>query len=182
MSLLAPRTVEDLLNYRLARLLAATSAPGVRLLEGRFGVTRRQWGLLGLLAQHGPVSPTGLSRLSRLPPSKVSLHIGDFVARGLVRREVLPGDRRRALLVLTQTGRQLFDAAFPALAGLSTAMLGCLSAQEVQALDSLTRKLGDAAERVSAQQPVPEKADRRHGGSRRARGWGGSSDRGDVEA
>lgn len=169
MSLIAPHTVEDLLNYRLARLVAATSAPGVRLLEGRFGITRRQWGLLGLLAQYGPVSPTELSHRSHLPTSKVSLHIADFVARGLVSREVLPGDRRRARLALTDAGRQLFESAFPLLADLSAAMLSQLTPQEVDALDSLMRRLAEVAERVSAQQPVPEKADRRHGGSRRAR-------------
>lgn len=169
MSLLRPRTVEDLLNYRLARLVAATSAPGLRLLEGRYGITRRQWGLLGLLAQHGPVSPTELSQLSHRPTSKVSLHIADFVARGLVRREVPPGDRRRARLVLTDEGRQLFESAFPALVDLSGAMLAALSPEEVQTLDALMHKLGDAAERLSAQQPVAEKADRRRGGTRRAR-------------
>jgi len=170
MSLNAPRTVEDLLNYRLARLMLATSAPGVRLLEGRFGITRRQWGLLGVLAQHGPLSPTELSLHSRLPTSKVSLHIADFVARGLVSREVLPGDRRRARLVLTQAGRQLFESAFPQLAALSVAMLSALSTEEVQTLDSLMRKLGEAAQRFSAQQPVAEKADRRRGGTRRVQG------------
>lgn len=169
MSLEAPQSVEDLLNYRLARLLSATSSPGVRLLEGRFGVTRRQWGLLGLLGDHGPMSPTELATLSHLERSKVSLHVADFVARGLVRRETLRGDRRRAVLELTEQGRRLHQAAFPLLADLSCSMLAALSAQEVAALDSIMRKLADAAERLSSEEPVPEKADRRRGGSRRTR-------------
>lgn len=169
MSLMSPETVEDLLNYRLARLLSATSAPGVRLLEGRFGVTRRQWALLGLLCEHGPMSPSQLSSLSHLGPSKVSLHIAEFVARGLVHRETLLGDRRRAVLELTESGLRLYKTALPLLADLSRGMLDALSAQEVTALDCIMRKLGEAAEQLSSQQPIPEKADRRRGGSRRTR-------------
>ncbi len=167
MSLKSPETVEDLLNYRLARLVSATSAPGVRLLEGRFGVTRRQWALLGLLGEHGPMSPTQLSALSHLEPSKVSLHIAEFVSRGLVHRETLLGDRRRAVLELTDSGWHLYRSAFPLLADLSRAMLDALSPEEVAAFDGILRKLGEAAERLSSQNPIPEKADRRRGGSRR---------------
>lgn len=169
MSLTAPETVEDLLNYRLARLLSATSTPGIRLLEGRFGVTRRQWGLMGLLAAHGPMSPSDLSRLSHLEPSKVSLPITELVSRGLVHRETLVGDRRRAVVRLTESGQHLYRSAFPLLAELSRAMLGALSPDEVNALDCIMRKLGDSAEQWSSQQPVAEKADRRRGGSRRTR-------------
>lgn len=169
MSLIAPKSVEDLLNYRLARLVSATSAPGVRLLEGRFGISRRQWGLLGVLAQHGAMSPTELSRHSHLEPSKVSLHVAQFVARGLVHRETNVGDRRRAQLELTDAGRQLFESAYPLLVDLSRTLLEALSPEEANALDTIMRKLGDAAERLSAQHPIPEKADRRRGGSRLAR-------------
>jgi DNA-binding MarR family transcriptional regulator len=170
MSLTTPSSVEELLNYRLARLVAATSAPGVRLLEGRFGVTRRQWGLLGILAEYGPVSPGDLSRRAHLEPSKVSLHIADLVARDLIYREPIPGDRRRALLKLTEVGRELFESAYPLLADLSRTMLDALTTEEVQALDTIMRKLSDAADHLSAQQPVPERADRRRGGTRRSRG------------
>ena len=169
MSLTTPSSVEELLNYRLARLVAATSAPGVRLLEGRFGVTRRQWGLLGILAEYGPVSPSELSRRAHLEPSKVSLHISDIVARGLIYREPIPGDRRRALLKLTDAGRALFESAYPLLAELSRTMLEALSPEEVQALDTIMGKLSDAADHLSARQPVAEKADRRRGGTRRSR-------------
>lgn len=169
MSLIEPKTVEDLLNYRLARLLSATSAPGVRLLEGRFGITRRQWGLLGVLAQYGPMSPTDLSRHSHLETSKVSLHVAEFVARGLVNRKSVQGDRRRALLELTDSGRALFESAYPLLADLSRAMLQALSPEEASALDTIMRKLADAAGHLSSQEPVREKADRRRGGSRRVR-------------
>jgi DNA-binding MarR family transcriptional regulator len=169
MSLTAPETVEDLLNYRLARLLSATSTPGIRLLEGRFGVTRRQWGLLGLMAAHGAMSPSELSRLSHLEPSKVSLSITELVSRGLVHRETLAGDRRRAVVGLTEAGERLYKTAFPLLADLSRTMLGALSADEVMALDCIMRKLGESAEEWSSRQPVAEKADRRRGGSRRTR-------------
>ena len=66
----------------------------------------------------------------------MTLDLADLVARGLVSREVLPGDRRRARLALTESGRRLFESAFPPLVDLSRAMLSALSPQEVEALDA----------------------------------------------
>ena len=47
-----PQTLDDLLNYRLLRLYAQSGAPVIRLLEGRYGISRREWRLLALLAAH----------------------------------------------------------------------------------------------------------------------------------
>ena len=60
-SLRHPARLDELLNYRLQRLHAASGAPVVRLLEGRFGITRREWRLLGTLADRGPTSPSQLA-------------------------------------------------------------------------------------------------------------------------
>ena len=113
-----PSTVDELLNYRLARLLAATSAPGIRLLEGQYGVRRRAWGLLGLIVAYGPISPSELASRSHHERAKVSLNVTALVADGLLHRDAMPGDRRRALLNLTDKGRALFDEVYPQLAEL----------------------------------------------------------------
>ena len=41
LSLREPRTLDELLNYRLLRLYAASTAPVTRLMEGRWGISRR---------------------------------------------------------------------------------------------------------------------------------------------
>ena len=48
-----PQGLDDLLLYRLYRLLAVASEPVTRLCEGVHGITRREWRLVALLGQHG---------------------------------------------------------------------------------------------------------------------------------
>ncbi|MDB6000134.1 MAG: MarR family transcriptional regulator [Rhizobacter sp.] len=166
MSLDQPLTVEELLNYRLSRLVALTSVPGIRLLEGRFGVSRRAWGLMGLIASHGAMSPSELAARSHLERAKVSLGITELVNRGLLERVVMANDRRRARIDVTPRGRELYEQAFPLLAELSRSMLQDLSREQITALDDIIRTLSAAAERVNASVPVAAKADRRRGRSR----------------
>ena len=45
----APQGLDDLLLYRLSRLLGVAGAPVIRLCEGQFGITRREWRVLALL-------------------------------------------------------------------------------------------------------------------------------------
>lgn len=48
-----PTQLDELLNCRLLRLSAASGTPVLRLLEGRYGIARREWRLLALLAARG---------------------------------------------------------------------------------------------------------------------------------
>ena len=46
-----PRTIDDLFLYRISRLLVTGGAQVIRLCEGTFGITRREWRILALLVQ-----------------------------------------------------------------------------------------------------------------------------------
>ncbi|QJW83235.1 hypothetical protein HK414_00080 [Ramlibacter terrae] len=74
MPLLHPTTVDDLLNYRLSCLLDASGAMVTRLCEGRFGITRREWRLVALLAAHGAMSPSTLAERAHGARSHLSPH------------------------------------------------------------------------------------------------------------
>lgn len=50
-ALRAPRSLDDLLLYRLSRAMRAGSGMATRLVEGGFGITHREWGMIGMLAQ-----------------------------------------------------------------------------------------------------------------------------------
>src|SRR3954447_10745918 len=96
MSLAEPRTVDDLLNYRLSRLLAASGAMVVRLCEGRYGITRREWRVVAVLAEHGPVSPSELADRTHLERGRASALITQLAGKNLLQRTAVPGDARRA--------------------------------------------------------------------------------------
>ncbi|HMW53927.1 MAG TPA: hypothetical protein PKD33_17695, partial [Rhodocyclaceae bacterium] len=57
----APRHVDELFLYRLMRLASSARPLVVRLCEQQFGITRREWSVLGLLAQHEGLSPSALA-------------------------------------------------------------------------------------------------------------------------
>lgn len=169
MSLADPRVVDDFLNYRLSRLFAASGAMVVRLCEGRYGITRREWRLIALLAAHGAMSPSELAERAHLERARTSRHITELTARKLIRRLRVAGDARRAEVELTDKGRRLYDELLPQSVHFHHEVLSVLSPAELEAFDATLAKLTENAERIAATRPVAEKADRRHGGARRVR-------------
>jgi DNA-binding MarR family transcriptional regulator len=172
MSLSDPRCVDDLLNYRLSCLLASSGAMTIRLCEGRYGITRREWRLIALLAAHGAMSPSELATRAHLERARTSRHITELVERGFIRRRPVASDGRRAELELAAPGRKLYDELFPISARFNCQVVSVLSPAELEAFDVALDKLTQSAERIAAAKPVAEKADRRHGGARRVRAAG----------
>lgn len=169
MSLADPRTSGDLLNYRLNRLLAASGAMVVRLCEGRYGITRREWRVIAVLAEQGAMSPSELAERTYWDRGRVSALITQLAGKNLLQREPVPGDARRAQVMLTEGGKSVYDELLPQSAAFHREVLAALSPQELDAFERTLESLTAAAERIAATRPVAEKADRRHGGARKLR-------------
>lgn len=172
MTLSRPRNLDELLNYRLMRLFALSGAPVVRLCEGRYGIARREWRILALLAVHGPLSPSALAESGDLDRARTSRAIGSLVSKKLAKRVPQPGDGRRAVVALSDAGRRLYDELFPQVAEINRQVLSVLDAPLVDALDDALRRLTEHAADVNRTYALDVQADRRHGGSRRR--WEGS--------
>lgn len=160
-----------MLLYRMNRVRAVGGGVVLRLCEGQFGVTRREWVLLALLALlrgGGPVSSSGLAARADLDKSATSKAIVKLVAKQLVRRSPRAGDRRYAELELTAEGHALFDRMMPVMEDINAQLLGSLSAREVSTLDGLLDRLLDAAVELS-DSPTPwPSVDRRRGRARKS--------------
>lgn len=167
-----PRTLDELLNYRLLRLFASGGAPVVRLLEGRYGIARREWRLLALLAAHGAQSPSGLAALAQLDRPRTSRALQVLVAKGLAERHAAAGDARRAQVALTERGLALHAEVFPQVAAINRALVSVLDDAAVGALDAALTALTAQAERQNRELARDVRADRRAGGSRRMRAAG----------
>lgn len=163
-----PRTLDDLLNYRLQRLFAASGAPVIRLLEGRFGITRREWRLLATLASRGPLSPSGLADECHLDRPRASRAIGSLRAKGLVERGVQRGDARGAQVVLTGAGSALYQKIFVEVAGINAQLVECLDEAGLQAFEGALERLTETAIRLNRLLVQDVGADRHAGGARRA--------------
>ena len=170
LSLREPTTLDELLNYRLQRLYAASSAPVTRLMEGRWGITRREWRLIALMADQGVLSPSALAERAHLDRARTSLAIKSLVDKKLVERAPQQGDARRACLALSEKGRSLFDEIFPRVAAINAELMAAIDDVTAQALDRALSQLTAQAVRLNCEVALDVRADRRAGGSRRLLG------------
>ena len=169
MPLADPHTVDERLNYRLSCLLASSGAKVTRLCEGRYGITRREWRLIALLAAHGAMSPSELAGQAHLERGRISRHITELAEKKLIRRVPLAQDRRRAVVDLTEEGRAVYAELFPQSVHFNKEVLAALTPEEMQVFERALDKLTQRADSILAARPVAEKADRRHGGARKLR-------------
>lgn len=100
-----PRSVVDLVNFQLHLIEATNSSMVIRICEGEFGITRREWLFLALLAAHGALAPSQVAMHAGLDRSRTSKGLMSLLAKGLIERAQHPADRRRASVALTGTGR-----------------------------------------------------------------------------
>ncbi|SFW77697.1 MarR family winged helix-turn-helix transcriptional regulator [Amycolatopsis australiensis] len=129
----APPAVTRRLGYllkhaqlRLAELAEPLYAP--------LGITGRQLALLTLFGEGPALSQQdGAARLGVDRTTMVAL-VDELEARGLVRREVAPGDRRKRLVRLTGEGERVREAGEEVTRQAETLLLAPLSAEDAQGL------------------------------------------------
>jgi len=129
----APLAVTQRLGYllkhaqlRLAELAEPLYAP--------LGVTGRQLALLTLFGD-GPArsQQDGAARLGVDRTTMVAL-VDELEAKGLVRREVAPGDRRKRLVLLTPEGERVREAGADLTRQAEALLLEPLSAEDAERL------------------------------------------------
>ncbi|MBE8516496.1 MarR family transcriptional regulator [Amycolatopsis sp. H6(2020)] len=129
----APLAVTQRLGYllkhaqlRLAELAEPLYAP--------LGVTGRQLALLTLFGD-GPArsQQDGAARLGVDRTTMVAL-VDELEAKGLVRREVAPGDRRKRLVLLTPEGERVREAGADLTRQAEGLLLEPLSAEDAERL------------------------------------------------
>ena len=145
----APRHVDELFLYRLMRLASSARPLVVRLCEQQFGITRREWSVLGLLAQHEGLSPSALAERALLDRARASRVIGSLVGKGLILREQARGNRREVRLSLTERGRACHAALLPQVAAINRELLSVLDEAELSAFDAALQRLTVQAQQMA---------------------------------
>jgi DNA-binding MarR family transcriptional regulator len=69
-----------------------------------------RFALLALIGQNAGLTPTALSRVSGRDKSSITPALRDLEMRGLVRRRIVPSDRRSCTLTLTPSGTAMLRA------------------------------------------------------------------------
>jgi DNA-binding MarR family transcriptional regulator len=163
-------SIDDLLLYRLGRLSGTAGAMVVRLCEGGYGITRREWAVVAQLYEHGALPPSALAERMHRDRARTSRALTALVKKQLVLRTVSPGDRRSARVELSPGGRQLYAELMPRIQAINGQILSALQAEEVvQFDDALARMLERAQSLVTELSPNWPRANRRLGPVARSR-------------
>ena len=163
-----PQEHDDLLNYRLKRLLTLGAAPAIRLCEGRYGVARMEWRMVAALQEDGSMSLSALVHRTQIDQARVSRAVDRLAEKGLVRRIRDGADRRRALIELTDDGHRLYRELFPELVAINQRIMSALDESEALALEGYLQRLtARAREILDSGGGVDVRTHRRLGGSRR---------------
>ena len=164
-----PAMLDDLLLYRLSRVLSVAGTMVIRLCEGRFGITRREWRLIASLAGTPGLLSSELAQRAQLDRARTSRAVTSLVGKRLVRRVTGTSDRRQARLALTAAGHALYEQLFPLVCAINEELLRAISPAQVRRLDACLSALQDRADHMVRTVALP-KADRRRGGRLRAAG------------
>ncbi|HEX7865010.1 MAG TPA: MarR family transcriptional regulator [Variovorax sp.] len=165
-ALRAPRSLDDLLLYRLSRAVRAGSGMATRIVEGGFGITHREWGMIGMLAQIGEITSSAFAERLQLDRVRTSRGLRSLSEKKLVERRRDPNDGREVHVRLSTTGRELCEALFPRIAQLNMDLLDGIEAEHLDIFLECLRRLEQRGKELNTLGVVPEKADRRSGGTR----------------
>lgn len=104
-----PDPLADRTGFLLSRAHFSSRDRADELLRP-YGIVVRHFGLMMLLAEHGPSSQQALARRLSVSPAMITQIVDDVETRGLVERRPNPGDRRSYLVTLTPAGKRTLTA------------------------------------------------------------------------
>lgn len=109
------------------------------------GLTVTEFGILEALHHKGPLLLGEIQKKVLVTSGGITYLVDRLVAKGLVRREECPTDRRARFAVLTPAGTRLIARIFPDHAERIHDVVGGLTAREQEEAIALLRRLGVAA-------------------------------------
>lgn len=164
---LEPRPLADMLMYRLYQAWSQSNPVFVRLCEGRFGITRREWRILACAVEGGIMSSAELAAAAKLDLARTSRTLGALCEKGWLRRLPDSADRRVVRIEATAEGLARYQALLPEVSGLNDLLVQDLSHDEVALLRDFLGRIEQRGRRMAEANIVSEKASRREGGTRR---------------
>lgn len=161
-----PRSIFDLLNFRLSELMGISGSLVTRICENEYGITREEWQFVAMLAELDAASPSDLAALTTVDRSQASKTLRGLMVKGLVERQAVAGDGRKARVLLTPTGTALFQQLFPRVVKVHHEVLQDLGSAERQMLAQSLTAMQERALAVAQAHKPRAAVGRRQGGSR----------------
>jgi DNA-binding MarR family transcriptional regulator len=136
----------------LLALLGQDAMRRLRDVHTALDLMPRQFQLLGLLADHGPMAQRELGQAMATDPSILVTLLNPLEADGMVARNRDPADRRRHVVTLTAKGKRKLDRAADAQRQAEDAIFAGLSAEQRDQLRDLLIALRDSGSVAAAEE------------------------------
>jgi DNA-binding MarR family transcriptional regulator len=155
-----PAGIEDMLLRRMNKIVALGGGLVTRLCEGRFGITRKQWTVLAILARQPQLSWAELSRRCEADGAQLSRAVSSLVAKSLASKTQRPN--RRIEVRLTEQGQALYAELYPLARDINLRLLGALDADAIATLERSLVLLQVQAESLAMAQDAHGKPTRKN--------------------
>jgi DNA-binding MarR family transcriptional regulator len=155
-----PGGIQDLLLFRLSKILSIGGSMVTRICEGQFGITRREWAVLALVAQADEMKWSRIVEQSELDGARLSRAVSSLVAKGLALKRQIPS--RGVWVSLTDSGRSVFAELFPVARSVNLRLLEGLDEAGRKQLGMALESIHQRAVALAEGTHLP-KADRRRG-------------------
>lgn len=143
-----PKSVTDLLTYRLLRLSNTLGLYSSRRYRNQFDVTLPEWRVLSIIALLETTSARDISRALATDKAWVGLTVQKLERRGFVRRVSDREDGRRTLVSLTRQGKEVHDAIMANARRRQRRLLGALGERDAETLIASLDRLQAEADRM----------------------------------
>ncbi len=163
LNLTSPQSIDGFLLFRLSRVLAHGGGTIRRLCEGQHGITWREWRIMASLRPGVSMLSSELAEHAQLDRARTSRAISSLVVKGLLDRQIVPSDQRKAIVTLTEKGRDMYESFFPVVTELNQRLLQGLGDDVLKTLDAALTHLQTEAEKLQNETGQP-KANRRRSG------------------
>lgn len=142
---LDPRTLHDMLDYRLYLVYRECGYRLERMLNTEFSINRRRWRLIATVRELEGGTLTEIAERAELDRAQTSRTVGTMVREGFFKRLSNPDNARFAKIVFTDKGRELYDKILARYREENIALVDSLTVEEMHQLDRLLDKLRAAA-------------------------------------
>lgn len=137
----APQLLDEMMDYRLYLVYRDCGQVTEQVCKTEYGINRRRLRIIFCLIDSEGITVSELAQKAELDMAQTSRTIGTMMREGYLRRLCNPDNARYARIILTDKGKELYNAIFDRYRKINQALLAPLSDEELISLDLILNKL-----------------------------------------
>jgi DNA-binding MarR family transcriptional regulator len=148
--------LERFVPFRLSVLANRLTRSVARVYSQRFRLSAPEWRTMAVLGRYGAMTANNVVERTAMDKVRVSRSVARLLTAGHITRQADPEDRRRAILDLTQHGRETYRQIVPLVLAVEAELLTGLDPEERALFDRVMVKLET---RTAQSTPAPDDLD-----------------------